>query len=129
MNEKEKLIERMMSLKSLIPATIKAIDDLPDIGRLYTILDPGELRIQLDYKPSDYLLARRMLAKKWTYKGHRFNEYTGNVYVEFAHKDKDLDRIKLDLELEFSPEFENGASCRLVEIGHKTETIYGLECK
>jgi hypothetical protein len=125
--QQKKLIKRMNKLKELIPATIEAIDDLPDVGDLYTALDPGELRIALGYRLNKYLSLRRILAKKWQYRSHRFNELNGNYYVYFRHKK--FDEIKLSLELEFPKEFENNAVCRVIEVGHKTEVIYGLECK
>jgi hypothetical protein len=126
MTEKERLIKRMNDLRELIPATIKAIKDLPDIGDLYTTLDPGKLRVQLDYKPTEYLAFRRTIAKKWRYTERRFNELTGNYYVYLKHRDLE---VELTLEIEFPTEFENGATCRLVEVGHKAEPIYRLECK
>lgn len=125
--QKQELIERMEGLKKLIPATIGAINDLPDVGNLYTVLNPGQLRIQVDCVPTEYLALRRTLAKKWKYIGHRFSELTGNYYVYFEHRN--FEKVILALELEFPVEFENGASCRLVETGHKTTPLYGLECK
>lgn len=125
--DKQKLIDRMNKLKKLIPNTIKAIHELPEIGYLYTSLDPGELQIQLIYNPNEYLSLRRMLAKRWKHIRHSFNDLTGNYYVYFRHRE--LEDIELHLELEIPTDFENGSSCRLVETGYRTAVVYGLECK
>jgi hypothetical protein len=125
-NQKE-LIKRMESLQVLIPDTIKAIEDLPEIKNchLYTMLDPGRLQIRFPYD-ENYLRIRRLTAKCWRYISHGFNEYTGNWYVYFHHRTL---QITLSFELDIPIEFQEGLSCRLVEVGHKTEVIYGLECK
>lgn len=126
-SKKEELINRMNDLKKLIPNTIKAISDLPNIGRLYMTLNPGDLQININYKPDTYLKLRRTLAKKWKYESKHFNKYNGNYYVKFIHRN--FEKIKLTLELELPGEFETGATCRLVEVGHTLQIIYGLECK
>jgi hypothetical protein len=125
--EKKELVERLKNLQSLIPDTIKAIEDLPEIegAELYNFLPPGELRIAFLYN-GNYLKIRRLVSKRWQYVGHRFNKYTGHYYVYFHHRTL---RVTLDFELEIPTEFQDGLSCRLVEVAHKTEIIYGLECK
>lgn len=124
--QKERLVRRMNNLQELIPATIEAANDLPDIGHLYTALDPGELRIRLDYKPTEYLVLRRAIARKWKYTNHYFNKLNGNYYACFKHRNLE---VELTLELEFPGEFENGATCRVIELGHEAKPIYGLECR
>lgn len=127
-DQKIKLITRMNELESLIPDTVEAVKSLPDNinGKLYTLLSPGELTINIQYLPEEYLSLRRELAKDWKYKTHWFNELTGSIYVGFQHKSL---KVELDLELEIATEYQDGATCKLVEIGHKTEIVYGLECK
>ena len=118
----------MKRLTKLIPNTIQAIEDLPSVenGHLYTTLDPGELQIRFEYVPEIYLSIRRKMSKKWKYSDHRFNELTGNYYVYFYHREFG---IELVFEMDISNEYQPGANCKLVEIGHKTQVIYGLECK
>jgi hypothetical protein len=126
--QKEKLISRLKELDKLIPATMIATGHIPnDIeGDLYTTLNPGELRINMGYEPKKYIKARRMLSKWWKYKRHHFNELTGNYYVYLDHRNL---KIELALELEMPSEYQDGVSCKLIEVGHRTEVIYGIECK
>jgi hypothetical protein len=126
-DQKIKLIARMNNLKKLIPDTIEAINSLPnDInGDMYIFLDPGVLRITIQYSP-EYLSIRRKLAKFWQYTKHEFNNRTGGIYVYFQHR---FLEVELTLELEIAMEYQPGVACKLVEVDHKTEVIYGLECK
>jgi hypothetical protein len=126
--QKKKFVSRMNELTELIPDTIKATHSLPDNikGYLYTFLDPGELRISIDYTPQQYLNVRRALAKQWKFLYRNFNSLTGCYYIHLHHREL---KVELTLELVFPAEFKEGANCKVVEVGHKTEVIYGLECK
>jgi hypothetical protein len=127
-DQKIKLIARMNDLRKLIPDTIEAINSLPNgiNGDMYIFLDPGVLRITIQYLPKEYLSTKRKLSEFWQYTKHEFNNRSGNVYVYFQHR---FLEVELTLELEIAMEYQPGVACKLVEVDHKTEVIYGLECK
>lgn len=123
---KERLIRRLGNMQDLIPDTIEAVKALPELEflGLYTILDPGTLRLQMDYDIKRYKLLRRALGSDWQYQYKRFNDYTGAFYIKFNHKFSD---VLLTIQLDLSTD---GQACKLVKVGEqKPDPIYKVVCE
>lgn len=122
--QKERLIERFRKIQELIPDTIKALELIPDDGNMFVHLDPGELRVILDYDIPEYKIFRRALSKdSWSIKTKFFNELVGCYHVEFRHKTLRVN-LMVDLQLKLT------GQCRLVKIGErKPDPIYKVVCE
>lgn len=122
--QKERLIERFNHMQKLIPDTIQALSDLPDDGYIFTILDPGELWVTLDYNIANYRKYRREMGSNWLFLNRRFNELMGDYEMRFTHATLDV-RLMIDLEMS-----EDGDVCKIV-VDHyrKPEPVYRVECK
>lgn len=125
--DKQRLIERMEKLQSLIPDTIRAVNELPVVEfdcHLMTVLDPGKLCVEIDYDVEKYKLLRRKLNKNWRFIERHFNKHLGCYFAEFQHESLD---VKLDIKMRVT---EEGETCKLI-VDHYTnpQPVYRVECK
>lgn len=122
--QKKELISRFNRIQKLIPDTIQALSDLPDNGDLFVNLDPGKLRVILDYDIPEYKKYRKEMGKSWLFQEQHFNELIGCYHVYFIHT---TFKVKLTIDLQIS---KDNNSCKLV-VDHyrQAEPVYRLECK
>lgn len=126
--QKERLIKRLNHMQKLIPDTILAMQELPELEflHMYTTLNPGELQLQMDYNIKKYKILRRELAGEWKCRKKSFNEIMGTYFVEFRHK---YLNVTLDVQLDMNTEPFAGQSCKLVEVGKRLpQSIYEVIC-
>lgn len=119
------LEKQLEEYASKIEDTIQAAQDLPETGHLYTMVSPGELRVDIPHTPTAYAEYRAALGNKWrqdtTLEQGRQND-RGDVYWHFTHKELDIEfTLCLDSKSEY-------ATCTRVQVGVKEMPIFETVC-
>lgn len=119
-----RLEKQLKEYASKIESTITAARDLPEIGRLYTTVEPGSLRVDVPFTPTAYAEYRKALGSKWqSKKESSWQTSDGDTYFSFAHKKTG---VFLALCLDATSEY---ATCKRVQVGTKEIPIFETICK
>ncbi len=122
----EQLEKQLREDASKIEVTIQAAQDLPEIGHLYTTVEPGRLRVDVPFTPTAYTEYRKALGNKWRQRpgmNQVSQNDAGDSYWFFVHKETD---VHLTLCLDATSEF---ATCKRIQIGMKEVQIFETTCK
>lgn len=89
-NFANELEEELVSQASFIGKTLRAIKDLPEIGRLISSTPPGYLRVSTLMASTTLQSYRKALGSKWIQKDRVTQDMSGNKYYRFVHKKTDI---------------------------------------
>ncbi len=117
--------KQLTACNNRIDDTLLAAEDLPEIGQLYIMTRPGELRVDIPFTSIAYAEYRQALGSNWileqgTQQGQQDNDSDGYWY--FVHK---YTGIRLTLCLNADNEY---ATCKRIKVGAREVPIYETVC-